>query len=75
MAEHPHYISEKQKLDELLEQGYLIDDVKDHLNGSEVLLKRADSTEPTTLQLGNANARKYVTTMLALQLANERRAT
>ncbi|TSB47321.1 hypothetical protein [Alkalicoccobacillus porphyridii] len=73
MAEYLQYISEKQEIEQLLEQGYQIYNMRDHLNGTDVLMKKPEESELVTLVLGNANARKYLTTILSLQLANERR--
>ncbi|MDQ0207277.1 hypothetical protein [Alkalicoccobacillus murimartini] len=75
MAEHPQYLSEKLELDQCLNKGFLIYDIRDHLNGTDVLLKKTETDETMIVHLGNANARKYATTMLTLQMASERRAT
>ena len=73
MAEYPQYLIEKQEIDRVMTLGYQIYDMKDHLNGTDVLLKKPETSESITLHVSNANARKYLTTMLSLQLTSERR--
>lgn len=74
MAEYMNYQSEKQMVDQLIEGGYDILEVKDDLNGSGVHFFHAEKNERTSLHLGNANARKYVATILSLQ-AKRRKVT
>ena len=68
MAEYMYYQTEKEMIDHLIEDGYDIFEVKDHLNGSSVQFVHSEKADQKYVQLGNANARKYVATMLSLQL-------
>lgn len=68
MAEYMYYQTEKEMIDHLIEEGYDVLEVKDHLNGSRVQFVHPEKADQKYVQLGNANARKYVATMLSLQL-------
>ncbi|MFK3936943.1 hypothetical protein ACI2JA_05430 [Alkalihalobacillus sp. NPDC078783] len=68
MAEYMYYQSEKELIDHLMEDGYDILEIKDHLNGSSVQFVHSEKEDHKYIELGNANARKYVATILSLQL-------
>ncbi|MEK4566737.1 hypothetical protein MKX54_18845 [Alkalihalobacillus sp. FSL R5-0424] len=75
MAEYGYFISEKQLIDQYLEDGYDILEVNDDLNGTNVQFKHSKSGEQQIIHIGNANSRKYLATMLSLQLLNRRKVT
>ncbi|MBM0065617.1 hypothetical protein [Alkalicoccobacillus gibsonii] len=75
MAEYGYFLSEKQLIDQHLEEGYDIVDVNDDLNGTTVQFGQRESGERTLIHIGNANSRKYLATMLSVQLANRRKVT
>ncbi|SFA90410.1 MULTISPECIES: hypothetical protein [unclassified Bacillus (in: firmicutes)] len=67
MSEYQQFQSEREKIDFLLQKGYVIHEVKEHLNGSTVVfLNPADKTQEV-LEVGTANARKYFSTILFTQ--------
>ncbi|GAF14095.1 hypothetical protein JCM19046_4923 [Bacillus sp. JCM 19046] len=61
MAEYIHYETEKKKMDALMAEGYSIQSITDHLNGSDVVF--VNDQHQRTVTLGNANARKYASTL------------
>lgn len=62
MAEHIHYEEEREKIDRYITGGFTITAITDHLNGSDVQFIN-DQHDQHTLTIGNANARKYASTL------------
>ena len=69
------YVKEKQLIDELLSGGYAVAEVTETLDGDVVRFARdAGSGTPETLEvmLRNADARKYLGTVLIGRLREQR---
>ena len=62
MAEKILYEKEREEIDVVIADGFQIQSIIDHLNGSDVLFTKDTLTKKLTL--GNANARKYASTLL-----------
>lgn len=67
MSEHQQFLSEREKIDFLMQKGYRIHQVKEHLDGATVEFVHPDGNVSETLLIGNANARKYFSSLLIKQ--------
>lgn len=65
MSDHLQYLSERDRIDFLIEKGYEITNVQENLNGALVEFSHNDKME--TLQIGTANARKYFSSLVVQQ--------
>ncbi|MBG9786013.1 hypothetical protein [Shouchella lehensis] len=61
MAEHLHFEKERKQINAFLAEGLKIDTIIDHLNGSDISFSNDQKYE--SLTVGNANARKYASTL------------
>ncbi len=65
MSAFAEYEREKQQIDAILAQGYIIAAIQETLDGALLhFAPSAPHTERTQLQILTADARKYVTTLL-----------
>jgi hypothetical protein len=67
MSEYQQYLEERDKIDYFIQKGYLISNVKEHLNGATVDFVHPNGKVTETLLIGNANARKYFSSLLIQQ--------
>jgi hypothetical protein len=64
MSEYRQYLEEKQKIDILIQKGYRINSIHEHLDGATVEFLHQNEKEIETLLIGTANARKYFSSVL-----------
>ncbi|MFD1884479.1 hypothetical protein [Paenibacillus wenxiniae] len=65
MSAFAEYEREKQQIDEILAQGYIIAAIEENLDGALLHFTPASpNMERTQLQILTADARKYVTSLL-----------
>ncbi|GHH99047.1 hypothetical protein [Neobacillus kokaensis] len=67
MSEYQQFLSERDKIDFYIQKGYRIHQVKEHLNGATVEFIHPKGNVSETLLIGNANARKYFSSLLMKQ--------
>ncbi|HYK72981.1 MAG TPA: hypothetical protein VEV44_07600 [Pseudoneobacillus sp.] len=67
MSDYQQFLSERDKIDDLIQKGYLIDNVIENLNGATVDFLHPNDNKKETLQIGSANARKYFSSLLIHQ--------
>lgn len=67
MSEYQQFLSERDKIDFLIQKGCRIYSVKEHLDGATVEFLHPNGKELETLLIGNANARKYFSSLLMKQ--------
>ncbi|WP_042456911.1 hypothetical protein [Neobacillus dielmonensis] len=67
MSEHLQFLAQREQIDILIGKGYRIQSVKEHLNGATVEFFDAEGNQQETLLVGNANARKYLSSLLVKQ--------
>jgi len=67
MSEHQQFLDERDKIDFLIQKGFRIHQVHEHLNGSSVDFYHPEVNKTETLLIGNANARKYFSSLLIQQ--------
>ncbi|WP_332691621.1 hypothetical protein [Halalkalibacter lacteus] len=70
MSDYQQFLSEREKVDYLLEKGYQIDSVTENFNGSYVdfSLKTSENLKDTVqLHIQTVEARKYFSTKLMIQ--------
>lgn len=67
MSEHQQFLAERDKIDYLIQKGYKISAVKEHLDGATVDFVHPNGNVIETLMIGNANARKYFSSLLIKQ--------
>ncbi|MGJ7910048.1 hypothetical protein [Neobacillus sp. LXY-1] len=67
MSDYQQFLEERDKIDFLIQKGYMIQSVTEHLNGATVEFVHPDGHESETLLVGNANARKYFSSILIKQ--------
>lgn len=67
MSEYQQYLAERDKIDFYIQKGYRIHQVKEHLNGATVEFVHPNGNVSETLLIGNANARKYFSSLLIKQ--------
>lgn len=72
MSEHQQYLTEKNLIDELIQKGYRIQGVNEHLNGDSVDFLHPNGTVTETILVGTANARKYFSSFLIKQNAESK---
>lgn len=67
MSDYQQFLNERDKIDYLIQKGYLINDVVENLNGSYVNFFNQDDNKKETVHVGTANARKYFSALLMKQ--------
>lgn len=67
MSDYQQFQDERDKIDFLIQKGYRISGVSEHLNGSTVDFIHPNGNVIETLQIGTANARKYFASLLLKQ--------
>ena len=67
MSDYQQYLNERDKLDFLIQKGFRINAVHEHLNGASVEFYHPGNKETATLLIGTANARKYFSNLLIKQ--------
>ncbi|AZU62179.1 hypothetical protein [Neobacillus mesonae] len=67
MSEYQQYLAERDKIDFYIQKGYRIHQVKEHLNGATVEFVHPNGNVSETVLIGNANARKYFSSLLIKQ--------
>ncbi|WP_251550548.1 hypothetical protein [Neobacillus muris] len=67
MSEHQQFLAEREQIDLLIGKGYQIHSVKEHLNGATVEFVNGEGKQKETLLIGNANARKYFSSLIVKQ--------
>jgi hypothetical protein len=66
MSEHQQFLDERDKIDFLIQKGYLINNILENLNGSYVDFIHPDGAKET-LHISTANGRKYFSSILIKQ--------
>lgn len=67
MSEYQQFLDERDKMDVLIQKGYRISAVSEHLNGATVEFRHPDGKQTETLVIGTPNARKYFASLLIKQ--------
>lgn len=67
MSENKQFLEERDKIDFLIQKGYRIHSVNEHLNGASVTFVHPDGKETETLLIATPNARKYFSSLLIKQ--------
>ncbi|MBU9712024.1 hypothetical protein KS419_09760 [Bacillus tamaricis] len=68
MSEYQEYITEREKFDFFMEQGFKIIEVNESLSGDIVKLKLEEKDIVENLHIKTANGRKYYTNIMIMQL-------
>lgn len=68
MSDYQQFLDERDKIDFLIQKGYRIHAVTEHLNGSSVEFSHPNEPITETLLIGTANARKYFSSLLMKQI-------
>ncbi|MFD2682200.1 hypothetical protein [Bacillus seohaeanensis] len=64
MSEYQEFLTERDKIDVLIQQGFRIIKVTENLSGAFVLFKHKQNNRSVTLHVKTANARKYFSNLL-----------
>lgn len=67
MSDYQQFLDERDKIDILIQKGYRINAVSEHLNGTTVEFMHPDGRLKDTLLIGTPNARKYYSIILMKQ--------
>ncbi|WP_040208896.1 hypothetical protein [Neobacillus jeddahensis] len=67
MSDYQQFLSERDKIDFLIQKGCQISGVKEHLNGATVDFLHPNGNVTETLLIGTANGRKYFSSLLVKQ--------
>ncbi|MBL4950727.1 hypothetical protein RCG24_05305 [Neobacillus sp. OS1-32] len=67
MSEYQQFLAERDQIDFLIQKGFQISQVKEHLDGATVEFVHPKENITETLLIGNANARKYFSSLLIKQ--------
>jgi hypothetical protein len=67
MSAYDRFLAEKEQIDHLIDQGYVITKVTENLNGSSVEFEKMNKDEKEILHIGNADARKYFSSVIIKQ--------
>jgi hypothetical protein len=67
MSDYQQYLTEREKIDFLIQKGCRISAVREHLNGDSVDFIHPNGNVTETLLIGTANARKYFSYILMKQ--------
>lgn len=69
MSDYQQFLNERDKIDFLIENGYLITGVREDLNGATIDFSQMNDNKKETLHVTTANARKYFSSILIQQNA------
>ncbi|WP_078546533.1 hypothetical protein [Litchfieldia alkalitelluris] len=64
MSEYQFFLSERDKIDVLFQQGYNIKKITEDLNGATLVFEHSKHNKRETLQIGTAEGRKYYSVLL-----------
>ncbi|QHE61393.1 hypothetical protein FHE72_10385 [Rossellomorea vietnamensis] len=64
MSDYQEFLSERDKIDFLLQKGFKIERVTENLSGAFVVFKHTENKRSATLHVKTANARKYFSNLL-----------
>lgn len=64
MSDYQIYLSERDKVDVLFQQGYVVKKVTENLNGATLEFEHPKSNKVETLLIKTAEGRKYYTALL-----------
>ncbi|MBN8191371.1 hypothetical protein JI667_04345 [Bacillus sp. NTK074B] len=64
MSDYQEFLSERDKIDFLLQKGFKIEKVTENLSGAFVVFKHTQNNRSATLHVKTANARKYFSSLL-----------
>jgi hypothetical protein len=64
MSDYQEFLSERDKIDFLIQKGFKIEKIKENLSGAFVLFKHTENKRSATLHVKTANARKYFSNLL-----------
>jgi hypothetical protein len=67
MSEYQQFLVERNKVDFLIQKGYLISNILENLNGSYVDFIHPNDHSKETLHISTANGRKYFSSILIKQ--------
>ncbi|WP_462413395.1 hypothetical protein [Neobacillus sp. Marseille-QA0830] len=67
MSEYQQFLAERDKIDFLINKGFKIQSVKEHLDGATVVFVDGEGKDKEILVIGNANARKYFSSLMVKQ--------
>ncbi|CAG9606342.1 hypothetical protein [Pseudoneobacillus rhizosphaerae] len=67
MSEYQQFLVERNKVDFLIQKGYLINNILENLNGSYVDFIHPNDQSKETLHISTANGRKYFSSILIKQ--------
>ncbi|WP_028400064.1 hypothetical protein [Ectobacillus panaciterrae] len=71
MSSHTEFLAERDKIDFLIQKGYLIANIRETLDGAFVdFEKQGEAEEPQTLHIMTADARKYFSALLIKQMSS-----
>ncbi|AGK53984.1 hypothetical protein [Bacillus sp. 1NLA3E] len=77
MSEYQQFLKERNQIDSLMQSGFKITQITENLNGSIVIFSKNRSDNQgniiETLQISNANARKYFSAKLIQQQINSKK--
>ncbi|TCP27098.1 hypothetical protein EV207_11876 [Scopulibacillus darangshiensis] len=66
MSTYKDFLDEKAKIDALVEKGYVISKVTEHLDGTDVAFEKNEDLKEI-LQIRHADARKYFSSIILKQ--------
>ncbi|MBU8878400.1 hypothetical protein BGM26_05280 [Bacillus sp. FJAT-29790] len=67
MSDHQQFLDERDRIDFLIQKGYLINKVNENLDGAFVDFTHLEEKKTETVRIGTANGRKYFSTLLFQQ--------
>ncbi len=67
MSDYQQFLDERDSIDFLIQKGYRIIGVYEHLNGANVHFSEPNGNVTETLLIGTANGRKYFSSLLIKQ--------
>jgi DNA-binding transcriptional MerR regulator len=67
MTEHQQFLAERDKIDFLIQKGFRINHIREHLDGADVEFVHPEENIKETLKIGTASGRKYFSSMLIKQ--------
>ncbi|TVY10499.1 hypothetical protein [Paenibacillus cremeus] len=74
MSIYDEFVREKEAVDRILSSGFAIRGLRESLDGTEVRFSKDKNVEQEVLLLLNADARKYVTTLIFTQQLRQAKA-
>ncbi|PFA67785.1 hypothetical protein CN378_09695 [Bacillus sp. AFS015802] len=64
MSDYQEFLSERDKIDFLLQKGFKMEKVTENLSGAFVVFKHPENKRSATLHVKTANARKYFSNLI-----------